>query len=78
MPEIRDSQWEHGKLMFAGDVQHGTARHEYLEIGAGPKQVDQQWRGFQYLLEVVQQQQVCFLTYSGFQLLDQWLLSRSW
>jgi hypothetical protein len=51
MLEIGDSQREYGKLMFARDMQHGTARHKHLEVGAGLEQVDQLWGGFHHLLE---------------------------
>jgi hypothetical protein len=77
MPEIGDWEWEHGKLVFTGDMQHGAAGHEQLEVRTVQQQVDQQRGGFHDLFEVVQQQQVCFLTQSGFQLFKQWLLLRT-
>ncbi len=49
-------------LLFARDVQHGTARHDRLHLRGGAQQVGHDRRGCDHLLEVVEDQQEALVT----------------
>src|SRR6266567_2150308 len=58
---IRQGERRHGELVFALHVQYSPAGHQDLDRWTGQQQFHQRGRGFEDLLEVIQQQQEVFV-----------------
>src|SRR5205807_7828971 len=59
------------KLVFTLHVQYRSAGHQDLDGWTGQEQFNQRGRGFEYLLEIIQQQQEVFVTQERFERLEQ-------
>src|SRR5260370_25605241 len=59
------------KLVFTLHVQYRTAGHHDLDRWTSQEQFNQRWRGFEYLLKIIQQQQEGFVTQESFERREQ-------
>src|SRR5260370_30082668 len=59
------------KFVFTLHVQYRSAGHHDLDRWTGQEQFNQRGRGFEYLLEIIKQQQEVFVTQESFERLEQ-------
>ncbi len=69
--QIGERQWRNGKLVFALDVQHGTAGDQHFQLRARGQQVGQVRGCWQNLLEIVEDEQQVLVFQEGFQQVQQ-------
>src|SRR5947209_5085261 len=74
--EVRNCQGEYEESILTTNAQYGTTGDHHFQLRAGLQQFDQEWSCHRHLLEIVQEEQLLFVSQVCFEVLQGRLICR--